>query len=57
MNFGKWRKRHWDLGLEGLHDELSSGRQRTYEVDKVTNRALQIKPEDGSIQWSARALL
>lgn len=31
MTVGKWRKRYLALGLEGLHDELRSGRPRTYE--------------------------
>ena len=31
MTVGKWRKRHRELGLEGLHDELRPGRPRTYE--------------------------
>ena len=26
MTLGKWRKRHRDLGLQGLHDELRPGR-------------------------------
>ena len=53
MTIGKWRKRHRDLDLEGLHDELRPGRPRTYEDHKaaeVINRALQTKSEDGSTQ-------
>lgn len=38
MTVGKWRKRFRELGLEGLHDELSSGRPRTYEDDAVAAR-------------------
>ena len=30
MTVGKWPKRHRDLGLEGLHDELRLDRPRTY---------------------------
>ncbi|MFM7753313.1 MAG: helix-turn-helix domain-containing protein [Cyanobium sp.] len=59
MTVGKWRKRYWELGLEGLHDELRPGRPRTYEDDtvaEVINRALQTSPTDGSTQWSARSL-
>lgn len=40
---GKWRQRYINLGIEGLHDELHSGRPRTYEDEKVAeviNRAL-----------------
>ena len=56
---GKWRQRYINLGIEGLHDELRSGRPRTYEDEKVAeviNRALQTKPTDGSTQWSTRSL-
>ena len=56
---GKWRQRYINLGIEGLHDELRSGRPRTYEDEKVAeviNRALQTKPTDGSTHWSARSL-
>jgi putative transposase len=59
MPVGKWRKRYRELGLEGLLDELRPGRPRTDEDDKaaeVINRALQTKPTDGSIHWSARTL-
>ena len=59
MTVGKWRKRYRELGLEGLHDELRSGRPRTYEDDtvaEVINRALQTTPPDGSTHWSARTL-
>jgi transposase len=27
---GKWRKRYRNLGLEGLHEEIRTGRPRTY---------------------------
>jgi putative transposase len=30
MTVGKWQKRYRELGLEGLHYELCSGRLRTY---------------------------
>jgi len=43
MTVGKWRKRYREYGIEGLHDELRSGRPRTYEDDKVAevfNRVL-----------------
>ena len=59
MTVGKWRKRYRELGLDGLHDELRSGRPRTYEDDtvaEVINRALQTKPADGSTHWLARSL-
>lgn len=59
MTVGKWRQRSWDLGLGGWQDELRPGRPSTDEDDKVAeviNRALQIKPADGSTQWPARSL-
>ena len=59
MTVGKWRKRYLEQGLEGLHEELRPGRPRTYEdedVAEVINRALQTRPTDGSIHWSARSL-
>jgi putative transposase len=31
MTVGKWRKRYWELGLEGLHDELRPGGPRSYK--------------------------
>ena len=33
---GNWRRRYRELGLEGLHDELRSGRPRTYEDAAAT---------------------
>ena len=59
MTVGKWRKRYLEQGLQGLHDELRSGRPRSYEdedVAEVINRALQTRPTDGSTHWSARSL-
>ena len=59
MTDGKRRKLNWEIGLEGLHDELRSNRPRTYEDDavaEVINRALQTTPPDGSTHWSARSL-
>ena len=55
---GKWRRRFRAAGVEGLHDELRSGRPRTYDDDKVAaviNRALQQRP-DAATHWSARTL-
>ena len=55
---GKWRKRYREHGIEGLHDELRSGRPRTHEderVAEVINTALQTQPADGS-HWSVRSL-
>jgi len=56
---GKWRKRYREQGIEGLHDELRSGRPRAHEderVAEVINAALQTKPTDGSTHWSLRTM-
>ena len=55
---GKWRRRFREAGIQGLHDEIRSGRPRTYDDDKVAsviNRALQETPDTGT-HWSTRAL-
>jgi putative transposase len=55
---GKWRKRYIEFGIEGLHDELRSGRPRSYEdeqVAEVINRALKTEPPDGT-HWSVRTM-
>ena len=56
---GKWRKRYRAQGIEGLHDELRSGRPRTHEDERlaeVIGLALQTKPPDGFTHWSVRAM-
>jgi transposase len=30
-----WRKRYVELGIEGLHDELRSGRPRSHDDERV----------------------
>ena len=55
---GKWRRRFREAGIQGLHDEIRSGRPRTYDDDKVAsviNRALQETPDTGT-HWSTRVL-
>lgn len=55
---GKWRKRYREGGLEGLHDELRSGRPRTYDDERVAtliNDALQVRPPDRT-HWSVRSM-
>jgi len=32
---GKWRMRFVDLGIEGLYDELRSGRRRTIDEERI----------------------
>ena len=45
MTVGKWRKRYREFGIESLHDELRSGRPRTYE-DRQGNRSDQPSAAD-----------
>jgi len=55
---GKWRKRYWEKGLEGLHDELRPGRPRTVSDEKVSeliHKTLKSKPE-GATHWSTRTM-
>ena len=55
----KWRKRYLEHGLQGLHDELRSGRPRSHDderVAEVINTALQSTPADGSTHWSLRTM-
>jgi putative transposase len=35
MKVDMWGRRYRELGLEGLHDELRTGRPRTFEDDQV----------------------
>ena len=58
ITVGKWRRRYLEQGLEGLHDELRSGRPRTHEDDRVAeviNTALQNRPPNAT-HWSVRAM-
>ena len=51
MTVCNWRKRPRELGLVSLHDELRTGRPRTYAdytVPEVINLALQTKSTGGS---------
>ena len=53
---GKWRRRYLAFGLEGLYDEVRSGRPRTITEDKiaeVVEQTLNSKPE-GATHWSVR---
>jgi putative transposase len=55
---GIWRKRYFEQGIEGLPDELRSGRPRRHDDERfaeVINTALQTQPVDGSY-WSVRTL-
>lgn len=55
---GKWRKRYFENGLQGLHDELRPGRPRTVSDEKVSeliNKTLKSQPE-GETHWSTRTM-
>lgn len=54
---GMWRKRFLAHRIEGLHDELRSGRPRSLEDEEVAtliNKALQTKPASAT-HWSVRS--
>jgi putative transposase len=54
---GKWRKRFLTERIQGLHDELRSGRPRSLEDEEVAtliNKALQTKPSNATY-WSVRS--
>ena len=55
---GRWRKRYWQKGLEGLHDELRPGRPRSVSDEKVAeliHKTLQSQPQ-GQTHWSTRTM-
>ncbi len=54
----KWKDRYRECGMEGLHDEYSKGRPRTYgdeEVARLLKKTLESKPE-GATHWSCRTM-
>jgi putative transposase len=54
---GKWRIRYLENGIEGLYDEVRSGRPRSIGEDKIAQviqQTLDTKPE-GATQWSVRS--
>ena len=55
---GKWRKRYLEQGIQGLYDELRSGRPRSLSDEKVAAliyKTLQTKPKSGT-HWTVRSL-
>ena len=55
---GKWRARYLKSGIQGLHEELRSGRPRRISDEKVAllvRKTLNTKPKNGT-QWSIRTL-
>lgn len=55
---GKWRKRYYENGLEGLHDELRPGCPRSVSDEKVAeliHKTLKTQPE-GATHWSTRTM-
>lgn len=54
---GKWRRRYLEQGIQGLYDELRSGRPRSLSDEKVAaviRTTLQTKPKSGT-HWSVRS--
>jgi putative transposase len=54
----KWRRRFREQGLQGLHDELRSGRPRSISDDKITaliRKTLKTKPKNDT-HWSVRSM-
>ena len=54
----QWRQRYLQQGLEGLHDELRSGRPRSIsdeEVAGLVRKTIQTKPENGT-HWTIRTV-
>jgi putative transposase len=55
---GKWRQRFVAQRVAGLHDELRSGRPRTYDDEQVAeliNQVLRNKPQNAT-HWSVRSV-
>jgi putative transposase len=55
---GKWRRRYLLHGIQGLHDELRSGRPRSVDDEslaKLIQKTLDTKPTDGT-HWSTRTM-
>ena len=55
---GMWRRRYLDYGLEGLHDEMKSGRPRTIsdeQVAMVVRKTLRSRPKGGT-HWAVRPM-
>lgn len=53
-----WRRRYRQFGLEGLHDELKSGRPRSINDEQVASlitTVLSEKPE-GATHWTVRSV-
>ena len=55
---GSWRRRYFEHGLEGLHDELKSGRPRSISDERVATlvrKTLETKPKE-STHWAVRPM-
>ncbi len=58
LSVGKWRQRFAQYGIEGLHDELRSGRPRTIEderIAKLVNQTLRSQPKNAT-HWTTRLI-
>ena len=58
ITVGKWRDRFITFGVEGLYDEIRTGRPRTIDDERIAeliNSTLKRKPE-GATHWSCRTM-
>ncbi len=58
LTVGKWRRRFWDLGVDGLLDEPRPGAPRKItdaDVERVITRTLESTPRDAT-HWSTRSM-
>jgi putative transposase len=58
VTVGKWRRRYLEFGIEGIYDELRSGRPRTYSdehVAQLIQKTLDSTPK-GATHWSTRTM-
>lgn len=58
QSVGLWRRRFLEQGIQGLHDELRTGRPRSIsdeQVAELVRKTLQTKPE-GRTHWTTRSM-
>jgi transposase len=44
VSVGTWRRRYLTFGIEGIHDELRSGRPRTYSDEHIAEGRHALQP-------------
>jgi putative transposase len=58
VSVGKWRQRFAEAGVQGLHDELRSGRPRSIgdeQIAQLVSRTLRKQPKDAT-HWTTRLI-